>query len=390
MGLCSTEAGALMSAGEYSDVSDAAPPPPRTAVLVRLADVQREHVTWIWKPYIPRRKVTLVVGDPGDGKTWMQTAVSAAITRGFGLPDAGRDGKPGACGEAESVLYLTAEDGLADTIRPRLDSMGADCEEFFALTAARDGDTETPITLRDLDVIEAALSETRAALVTVDPLQAFMGDRVDMHRANEVRPVLAGLARLAEKHDCGVVCICHLSKATQPRALYRVLGSIDFAAAVRSVLLVGRDPDDRCRRAVVQIKNNLAPEGPTLAYRIDDSDAGAQFQWCGLSHLTAGSLLAADAGDSGRSALDDAKQFLTEVLADRPVLAKDVQKQARDSGIADATLRRAKGVLGVRAVRTGGLAAAGVWRWELPNMLKALTHESEHLSHLSVDEGIIS
>jgi hypothetical protein len=367
-----------------SDFSDEVGPPPRSAVLVRLADVPPEPVKWLWKPYIPRRKITLVVGDPGDGKTWMVNAIAAAMTRGFGLPDAMREGRQGTASHPESVLYLTAEDGLADTIRPRLDGMGADCERFFALTAARDGDAETPVTLRDIDVLDDALTQTHAALAAVDPLQAFMGDRIDMHRANETRPVLAALARLAEKHECAVVCICHLSKATQSRALYRVLGSIDFAAAVRSVLLVGRDPEDRCRRAVVQIKNNLAPEGPTLAFTIDND----RFEWCGISNLTAGSLLAADAGDDERSARDEARAFLEALLKDGPVSAETVLKQARKAGVAERTLYRAKAELQIKSQKT----ACG-WAWALPtgSTLPTLPHmEPGNLGNLDVDEGVIS
>jgi hypothetical protein len=364
-----------------SDFGDEVSPPPRSAVLVRLADVPPEPVKWLWKPYVPRRKVTLVVGDPGDGKTWMVNAMAAAITVGFGLPDPIHDGHPQAGSHPEPVLYLTAEDGLADTIRPRLDSMGADCEKFFALTAACDGDTETPVTLRDIDVLDDALTQTRAALVGVDPLQAFMGDRIDMHRANETRPVLAALARLAEKHDCAVVCICHLSKATQSRALYRVLGSIDFAAAVRSVLLVGRDPDDRCRRAVVQIKSNLAPEGPTLAYKIEND----RFEWCGVSQLTAGALLSADATEDDRSALDEAKDLLKDLLSDGPQPAKHVEHEARAAGVAERTLKRAKSALGIRSQKVGG-----VWQWLPGKGANSVKEELGTLGTLDLDEGVIS
>jgi hypothetical protein len=330
--------------------------PPRQAVLVRLSDVEPEAVTWLWEPYIARGKLTLLEGDPATGKTWLALAIAAALSRGWSLPDA--SGRPALRRiGAEHVVYLTAEDGLADTLRVRLDAVAADCSQIHALTAAREGDAEIAVTLRDIDILDDALSRTGAALVVVDPIQGFLGAGIDMHRANEVRPVLAGLAKLAERHGSAVLCIRHLSKANAERVLYRGLGSIDFTAAARSVLLAGRDPNDPNRRALVQIKNSLAPEGPALAYAID----AVRFEWAGLSNLTAGSLLAADSGDPERSARDEARDLLAAVLADGPVPAKAAQKQAREAGVTERTLYRAKAELGVKSFKT-----ADGWAWTLP------------------------
>jgi hypothetical protein len=353
-------------------------------VLVRFGDVLSEVVSWLWHPYIARGKLTLLEGDPAAGKTWLAVAIAAAVSRGWGLPET-TTGRPDAteCKPCQ-VTYLSAEDGLADTLRPRLDAVGADVSRVYALTAANSGETESAVTLQDLDVLDDALAQTCSALLVVDPLQGFLGAKVDMHRANEVRPVLMGLAKLAERHSCAVLCIRHLSKANADRVLYRGLGSIDFTAAARSVLLAGRDPNDPIRRAVVQSKNSLAPEGPALAYTID----GGRFEWAGLSTLTAGALLAVDAGDSERGARDDAKSFLAELLADGPAAAKDVQKQAREAGITEGTLYRAKAELSVKSRKT----LTG-WVWTLPigSRLPTLPHaETGSLGDLDVDEGVIS
>jgi hypothetical protein len=365
--------------GSAHPVTDPAPAA-RRAVLVPFSDVQAEPVKWLWGPYIPRGKLTLLEGDPAAGKTWLALAIAAAVSRGRGFPHP-EDGHPSAAtSEPEDVIYLTAEDGLADTLRPRLDAMGADCARVHALTALRERDNETAVTLRDVDVLNDALTRTRAALLVVDPLQGFLGAQVDMHRANEVRPVLAGLAKLAERHGCAVLCIRHLSKANAERPIYRGLGSIDFTATARSVLLVGRDPNDSNRRALVQLKNSLAPEGPALAYVIE----GSSFEWVGLSNLTAGSLLAPDSAGSERRARDGATEFLTSLLANGPVEAKEVQRHARAAGIAAATLRRAKDALGVRSRKRSG---DGPWEWNLTKVTNMLTSECEHLERLGADEG---
>ncbi len=354
----------------------------RSAVLVRLADVQPESVAWLWYPYIPRGKITILEGDPAAGKTWLALALAAAVSRGCGLPDAADSGRPNAmtC-EPGQVIYLTAEDGLADTLRPRLDAVGADASRAYALTAAHIDGIEVAITLRDLDVLNDALTQTHAALLVVDPVQGFLGSQIDMHRANEVRPVLAGLAKLGEQHNCAIVCIRHLSKANADRALYRGLGSIDFTAAARSVLLAGRDPTDANRRALVQIKNSLAPEGPALAYAIN----GGRFEWAGLSEMTSAALLARDASDDDRGALDEAREWLADALVEGPRTAKDMQHDARAAGIAAATLRRAQRALGVQVRRTGGVGGAGHWEWSLPS--KMLMPESERLSASCDAEG---
>ena len=216
--------------------------PSKIPQVITLATVQPEPVSWLWEPYIPRRKLTLVEGDPGMGKTWLMLQIAASVSQGYGLP--GQDGKPQVKqDQGQPVLYLSAEDGLADTLRPRLDAAGADCTKIHALTGwrAQDGEAVTTgsITLADLPVIQTAMADYRPALVIIDPLQAYLGAKTDMYRANEVRPILAALVLLAEQYNCAIVCVRHLSKAPYSRAIYRGLGSIDFTAAARSVLLVG-------------------------------------------------------------------------------------------------------------------------------------------------------
>jgi hypothetical protein len=237
-------------------------------------------------------------------------------------------------------LYLTAEDGLADTIKPRLEGAGADCSRVHALMGKRNLETGKiiPITSIGMDYIyiENAIGNYRPVLVVVDPLQAYLG-AIDMHRANEVRPVLAKLATLAERYNCAILLIRHLGKSQQDRAIYRGLGSIDFVAAARSVLMIGQEPDAPAKRAVIQTKNSLAPIGPAIGYEIQED----KFYWTGISELTASEALRPERLESD-SKLDQAGKFLLDALAGGPKPVSDLKETAEAAGISFVTLKRAK------------------------------------------------
>ncbi|MEW5934471.1 MAG: AAA family ATPase, partial [Bacillota bacterium] len=212
--------------------------PGREPVMVNVGDVAPEEVTWLWYPYLPRGKITLLEGDPGVGKSWLALALAAIVSRGWSFP--GLDGIPpeGQAGEPADVLLLP-EDGIADTVRNRLDSLGADARRVHVLAGWRGRSEEGQevtghVTLQDVAVLEEALARVRPALVVVDPIQQYLGE-VDAWRAEQVRPVLARVGELAARFRCAVLLIRHLSKAGKDRAIYRGLGSIDFSAAARSV-----------------------------------------------------------------------------------------------------------------------------------------------------------
>ena len=208
----------------------------RTPALVCLANVKPQSVDWLWYPRLPKAKLGFLDGDPGITKGLFIAAVTATVTTGARWPD-------GADCTAGNVILLNAEDGAADTLRPRLDAAGADVSRVHLLTGYHSADDEPGkprvITLADVDVLRAALEKIRPQFVNVDPIQAYLGAKLDMHRANEVRPLLAALAALAEEYGCMILATRHLTKGTRDRALYRGLGSIDFAAAARSVLVIG-------------------------------------------------------------------------------------------------------------------------------------------------------
>jgi putative DNA primase/helicase len=319
--------------------------------IARMADVAAEVVRWLWHPYIALGKLTLLEGDPGLGKSWLTCALAAAVTCGRGLPGC-EPFEPG------NVLMLSAEDGLGDTLRPRLDAVGADVSRVFALAEPLTFDA--PGLLR----LETTILDCSPTLIIVDPLFAFTGGKVDIHRANECRAISAPLAAIAERTGCALVAVRHLGKSRGGgHALNAGIGSIDFTAAARSVLLVGQDPDEPTKRAVVQIKNNLAPHGEAIGYTLEDGG----FFWTGASDLTAGRILSAAGDEEERGSMAEAVDFLRVALSDGGRDAKAIEAEAKHAGVNPATLRRAKSRLGVRSHKVGMPGAHyQKWVWELP------------------------
>jgi hypothetical protein len=349
--------------------------------VVRMADVEAEEVRWLWHPYIPLGKLTLLEGDPGLGKSWLTCALAAGITCGRGLPGAG-------VYQSGNVLMLSAEDGLGDTLRPRLDAVGADVSRVLALAE--------PVTFdaSGLIQLEATIIECKPVLVIIDPLFAYTGG-IDIHRANECRAISAPLAAIAERQGCAMVAVRHLGKARGGgHPLNAGIRSIDFAAAARSVLLVGADPDETNKRAIVQIKNNLAPHGPSIGYTLEDSC----FYWTGESDLTAGRILAPASDDEERSTIADAVDYLRIALATGARDSKAIKDEARQGGISEATLRRAKSRLKVSVKKIGAPGSHyQKWVWELPDSEDAQitaegtqVNEVEHLRANSASKATYS
>ncbi len=328
--------------------------PPKAPVLVRLSDVTPRQVQWLWPGRIPLGKISIIAGDPGLMKSMLSLDIAARTSRGSPWPDGG-------IAPQGDVLLLTAEDDLDDTVRPRLDTLGADVNRITALTMIWTAEGEVAFNLHDhLPLLEQALTpETR--LIIIDPVLAFTGG-TDTHVSAQVRGVLAPLQRLAGETKVSVLGIIHLNKKLAGNAFQRILASIDFSAAPRSVLLVGEDADDSTLRHFAVVKNNLAAPAETLTYRWSD---GQGFTWAGKSDLTAHQLLAAPADGEGRTALVEAKEILTDLLSSGPVSPTEIRKAATAAGVKEATLRGAKDALGVRSVKSG-FGADGQWKWELP------------------------
>ena len=321
--------------------------------LINMEQVEIEKIDWLLYPFIPFGKVTIVQGDPGEGKTTMVLQIIAKLTKGEAvLPsdsdESALEEKTMAL-EPINVIYQTAEDGLGDTIKPRLLSAGADCSRVMVID-----DDDQALTMMD-DRLEEAIIQTKARLVVLDPIQGFLGTDVDMHRANEIRPLMKRVAVLAEKYHCAIILIGHMNKNSNGKSSYRGLGSIDFQAAARSVLIVGRIKDEPEIRVVCHVKSSLAPEGKSIAFRLD-KDTG--FEWIGEYDISADDLLS---GDNRGQKIHEAKEFLKEILVSGSVAQTKVAEEAESRGIKKKTLWNAKKELEIESVKIGNQ-----WFWMLP------------------------
>lgn len=311
--------------------------------FIRMEDVEEREVEWLWYPYIPYGKITIIQGDPGEGKTTMVLQLATILSNGGKLP--GNDKEQ----PAVSVIYQTAEDGLADTVKPRLLAAGADCSRILVIDESKQG-----LSMKD-ERIERALKDTKAKLLILDPVQAYLGADVDMHRANEIRPVMKLLGDIAEKYGCAILLIGHMNKSSGSKSTYRGLGSIDFQATARSVLVVGRVKEDPTLRVMAHDKSSLAPEGSSIAFRLD-KDTG--FHWEGKVNITVDELLSG--GEIKGQKIREAKEFLTEMLKEGKAAQKDIEEAAQMQGIKTKTLRNAKKALDISSQKIGNS-----WYWYL-------------------------
>lgn len=320
--------------------------------LIYMEDVQTREVNWLWYPYIPYGKITVIEGDPGEGKTTLALTLAALLSRGQPLPC--DDDIPY---EPINIIYQTAEDGIDDTIKPRLEKANADCSKIRVID-----ETEKELSMTD-ERLEQAIAETNAKLVILDPIQAYIGSDVDMHRANEIRPVLKRLGIIAEKYGCAIVLIGHMNKASGAKSTYRGLGSIDIQATARSVLLVARIPDKPNIRIMAQDKSSLAAAGDSIGFEISE---GRGFECIGPYDITVDELLAGKEG-RGRKKLDVAIAFIKEYFGvESEVSSKDIEEEAAKKGIKRNTLLSAKKKLGIMAGNRKTTDGTMNWTWILP------------------------
>ena len=306
------------------------PSKPETVKIIRMSDVELTPVEWLWKPYLPFGKLSVLQGNPGEGKTYFAMHLAAACTNGKLLPNMERM-------EPFNVIYQTAEDGLGDTVKPRLIEAGADLDRVLVID-----DSDVQLTLSD-ERIEKAIIENNARLVIIDPIQAYLGADVDMNRANEVRPIFMRLGQVAQRTGCAILLIGHLNKAAGMQSLQRGLGSIDIAAAVRSVMFIGKLKHDPTMRILTHEKSSLAPPGVSLAFSLGDEGG---FRWVGEYDITADEMLSG-IEPQRETKTQQAKDLICTLLAGgKQVLSEDIDKAALERGIPGRTVRDAKRELG--------------------------------------------
>lgn len=320
--------------------------------LIHMEDVVSKEVEWLWYPYIPYGKITIIEGDPGEGKTTLVLKLAAALSRGLPLPcDDDKEYEP------IHIIYQTAEDGIEDTIKPRLEKAGADCSMIRVIDET---DKELSMTY---DRLEQAIIETGARLIILDPIQAYIGATVDMHRANEIRPVLKHLGIIAEKHNCAIILIGHMNKASGSKSTYRGLGSIDIQATARSVLLMARLRDKPNIRIMAHDKSSLAPVGDAIGFEMTEDNG---MVCIGPYDITIDELLSGNEG-RGKKKLDIAENFIKEYFGTNKVIpSNEIMMEAAKRSIKRNTLLSAKKKLGITSGKEKAKDGTIYWTWLMP------------------------
>lgn len=306
------------------------------------SSVRQRKVEWLWYPYIPFGKLTILQGDPGEGKSTFMLNIAALLTRGKAMPD----GYP--VSEPHQVVYQTAEDNIADTVKPRLMQAGADCNQVAYIV-----DEEATLTFSDTR-IEEVLKRTGARLLILDPLQAYVTQSADLFNAGRMRQQMKRLADIAAEFQCAIVVIGHLNKGIGGKNLYRGMGSIDIAAIARSVLMISRDKADPELRYMYPIKASLAPLGKPIAFRIDQKRG---IQWVSDAEIDR-RRIADGMGSEHKAAL--CRRILLDMLTVQDAPSKEIYKKMKFMGISDRTANTVKKELGITSYKQDG-----IWYWRL-------------------------
>lgn len=327
------------------------------------ADIAPRLVYWLWPQRLPLGKFAILAGDPGLGKSYLTLDIATRVSLGGPWPDGTGKAKQG------NVLIISVEDGKEDTIVPRLMSLGADRTRVHITEPLVESEAENVgFNLQDhLLLLEEEILRTEATLLILDPILAFTGTKKDTHKASDVRAVLAPLAAMADRCMCAILAIMHMNKRSgEWNSIYRITSSLDFAAAARSVQVVGKDPEDPDggRRIMAPVKMNLSAMPTSLRYGFSPDGA---FSWYGETALQADDILQGSSPQE-RSAVDEAIDFINDLLAEGPMLSKQILEAAREHDIAEKTLRRAAKQMGVvveqRTAKTGQKGSPG-WYWDL-------------------------
>ena len=319
--------------------------------LVKASEITPKEVKWLWYPYIPFGKVTLLQGDPGDGKSQLMLTISAILSRGKTLPFADSEETL----EPMTIIYQTTEDDADDTVVPRF--ISAEGERSRLVFIRED---EKNLTFGD-NRIRAAIEQSGAKLLILDPLSAYIGDDCSLNAANETRAAFNHLITVAKETGCAIVIVSHMNKSRDTSPLYRTSGTIDIAGAARSILAVARTPNkaNPNERVMVQVKSNLAPTGSAILFEVAEN--GIRF--IDEIDMTAQEAFSAVAPKMGRPSekSDAATTFITDLLKGGKLKATECETLLKESGFKRSTIKKAKRNAGVLSVKEGF-----TWYWMLP------------------------
>jgi hypothetical protein len=310
--------------------------------IIRMEDVAVEPIEWLWYPYIPYGKLTILQGDPGCGKTMLALDLAAVLSMGGTMPFTEKQLDP------TTIIYQTSEDGLADTIKPRLLAAGADCSRVRVIN-----EDKYPLYFDDPRIEKTIVTEN-ARLLILDPLSAYIGQKVSLNEAVEVRNAFRKLYSVAQRTNCAVLIISHMNKSMGINALYRTNGSIDVAGAVRSILTTTKYKKSPTQRVIIPIKSNLAAPGKALVYNLSD-----HIEW--LEAIDADpEELVNGYGDGGTTKTETAMSELTKMLLGREIAQQEVINHFESMNISRRTVEQAKKAVGAKSVKR-----SDAWFWTI-------------------------
>lgn len=311
--------------------------------IINMADVDVEEIRWLWYPYIPYGKCTILQGDPGCGKTMLALNLAARLSNGYGMPFSSAEPEG-----PIHILYQTSEDGIGDTIKPRLLAASANCNNIRVIN-----EESNPLHFDD-ERIEKAIVSENARLLILDPLSAYIGENVNLNQAIDVRSAFRKIYAVAQRTKCAVLIVSHMNKANGISALYRTNGSIDICGAVRSILTVCEDREEKDKRFLVPVKSNLAEKGDAIIFRLSD-----HIEWLESRAVTADELLSSF-GSNRDTKQGQAEEELLALLSEEDKPAYEIYNHFEKLGISKRTVENAKKSLGVKSHRK-----SKVWMWSL-------------------------
>ena len=318
----------------------------KSSLLTLYSDIQAKPVQWLWRPYIPFGKVTLLQGDPNDGKSTMMMNIVAELSKGGTMPDGTALGRP------QKIIYQCSEDDAEDTIKPRLDAYGADCRNIAFINE----EVYSGLTIDD-ERLREAIECFKPRLLVIDPIQAYVEHDSDLMSASKARRLMKRTGIWASKYDCAIVVIGHMNKSGGQKDLYRGLGSIDLVASARSVLQVERSKEDDAIRTVHHIKSSTAPKGPDFSFEIQP-DTG--FRWLDTGRIPSTTKYE-PVTELPKNKHELAAILITRALEKGPVESKELHKLMTEYRIGEKTLSDVKNALGIKTYRK-----MRRWYWVLP------------------------
>ena len=301
--------------------------------ITSFKDIEEQDVEWLWRPYLPLGKITIIVGDPGVGKSFITAFLASVVSNGDKFPFVDDNAPLG------NVIIQNNEDGVGDTIKKRLMVLGADDEKVHTIELEEEHKDEADLLLKDTDVLDMQFSELNPILVIFDPIQSFLGD-IDINSVTKVRTLLKPIGSLAEKHNCAIVLVCHRNKGIQGGSqVHKILGSVDIGGIARSVISVGTNPNNKEEKLFMHTKTNLAPNGQTLAFNITDSG----INWLGARGYMIDDSILNQENEPKKSPREIAKEFIIAYLQDNEKSRyDDMFFEAKEQGISEKTLERAR------------------------------------------------